>query len=619
MRLDFWLSFSLTAIIFSGSAQNPNSFETYFQEVQMHFQEEEYDQESVYNQLFHLYQNPISSSEIKHLLHEIPFLNPIETSAIRKHVELYGSIISPAEFNQIPDLSSEKIKWLIPLVSFDPEHIQNIKAKIVYTLASKSKYLNEVKDYTDFLIRQKLNIQLSRYLKIGFHSESDPDEVRFKNKQLMDFQSFYMESRRGNDQFIVGDFHVNYGQGLAIWTGWSSYKNIGLSQVQKLNSPFQVYNGYDENNFFRGIAFKKNLSGITLFSFYSQKNIDAKLDQQSNHILTFPESGLHRTGSELDNRKSVMEKCLSGGVEFHQKKVRFQAYLNRWIFSQALIYLPEEKAKSTFTQSGLNWSYMHDQFIFFQELYLSPETDLTSISGIQKHLGEKRYLSALYRAIPKNHFGFHNDYHSDFSNSPQRSLYIAFDLLKGRNKSKIYIEQAIKQSLNNSNFQDEKREVGIQHLIKTKNKGILQLQIKKEFKLEKAEHIQKSFKEIEYYQFKFQSSFQIRGLFLWNQNFQIKHGDRQAWLYANRLRWKSSAWQINLGFGIYKQNKDALYIYEPDIPGISSFSGFFGKGIFNYLIISRKTGKWRWNIKYYQEKNNETIRKKLNLGMSYKL
>ncbi len=599
-------------------AQELKDFETFYNEVISNVEIENNDsEEKLYQELNYLFHHPISSSEILQNLTKIPFLTGAECKGIEDYILKKGNLVSLYELNAIPILTKEKANWLKRIFTINENELHNYPTNATWTIASKNSQLKDDPSFYNFMFRQKLEIELDKNIQLGFHSENDPQEINFHKENSFDFSSFYFSIETKNTQLILGDFHVNYGQGLISWTGWSSYKNIGLSQIQKLNNGYSPYRSFDENKYYRGIAITKRFHQVELFGFFSRKSIDAKLnnDLGATQITSFPITGLHVTNNERSSRKKVSESSYSFGLEYAKNNWTFSPYAVLWKFPFQVktdtIRVPNDR----FIQYGINWNYFKEKTAVFQELNWSSESNFSSLIGLQNQIIGKSYLSILYKYIHPKYFQFKADYFSDMGNKPGQSVYLSLDFMKRKQIGKIYLEKSENWNKNKDGYRDKKIEFGIQFKTKLPYRGKLVALLKNEQKRVNNHEIQKSFKTSSYYHFNLKSTFQIRARLQWNQDLQFKFGDRTGWIYGTRFNFTIDNWKIKSGWGFFKQNMDAFYIYESEIIGISSFHGHFNTGNFGYLQLVKKIKHQIFNVKFYIQKADDSLVEKISLGV----
>ncbi len=604
-----------------GMAQDQPELEAIYEELLDQFQiENTSTNEQLHNELSHLIESPIPAIQLEVNLSKFIFLSQDDKTAIQVHIKEYGTIVSPFELNAIQKINSKKALLISKLLDYKKYRIGNDSPKFIWILAIKNNNWEISKSINQFLVRQKLSIHISPNLHVGVQSENDPQEMRFSNGNHFDFNSYYLSYTRNPFQLIVGDFHVNYGQGLLSWTGWSSYKNIGLSQIKKLSDRFRPYRSFDENKFYRGLSMQGQNKRMSYFAFYSNKKVDAKLGQFEGRpiILSLPKSGLHISQSERSARKAISEKAYSVGLHYQFRNWNFSTYTTKWEYPHP-IQLDGNHYEKGIIKTGLYWSFAKEGSSIFQEISLPKSLNPTTIIGIQQQIHSKSYLSLLYKYIHPNYLPLKADYFSDLGFKPGQSIYLSIDLMKSKQKAKIYLEQSRSSLENDWGYQDQKIELGFQIQTKLQHKGLLTFLIKREQQRENLPGIQQSYQTSSYYHLSVKSMFQIRARLKWNQDLQVKLGDRNGWIYGSRINFNIKGWKLKSGWGFFNQNSDAFYLYESDISGISSFHGHFNSGQFLYFQFLKKINLHHVNFKIYVQQSDQIWNEKISIGVKLKL
>jgi hypothetical protein len=119
--------------------------------------------------------------------------------------------------------------------------------------------------------RQKLMLRYTyrfrNLLQWGITVEKDPGESIFKKNFHRGFYYYSAHLAIRDYRFIkalvVGDYHINLGQGLIHWQSMAFRKSAETIQSLRQGLPLRAYNGTDENRFHRGAGImleKKNWS-----------------------------------------------------------------------------------------------------------------------------------------------------------------------------------------------------------------------------------------------------------------------------------------------------------------------------------------------------------------------
>lgn len=154
----------------------------------------------------------------------------------------------------------------------------------------------------------RYRVQADRHFSAGFLLEKDPGEL-WLNQGRFDFFSWHIYGRpQGKLQaFCIGDFQLQFGQGLVLWRGLSIGKGNDVAAAFRRGTGIRPYASAGESGFFRGTAFSLKLRDWTADTWVSYRKVDAGIvpsDTLFDNLLvsSLYESGLHRTFREIENR-----------------------------------------------------------------------------------------------------------------------------------------------------------------------------------------------------------------------------------------------------------------------------------------------------------------------------
>lgn len=205
-------------------------------------------------------------------------------------------------------------------------------------------------------------------------------------------------------QLTLGDYRLNFGEGLAIGQGFSlSYLNN--SAILKNNKfGIQAHNSSTEYGYNRGLATKLKLWNTDLFLFASMDRID-----YGGSILT---TGLHRTESETEKKDSNIARMIGGHLNYEYKGLRLGSTVFYYDYRDSIKH--SSSAYQQYYFSGIqnsvistNASYTYRRLSVFSEVAMSQNKASAFICGVQVNLGYKTILSASLRNYDKDYQNFY--------------------------------------------------------------------------------------------------------------------------------------------------------------------------------------------------------------------
>lgn len=197
------------------------------------------------------------------------------------------------------------------------------KEKLRYHTSFFGNYPIENRDFKSPPLGPPYKLQLrsslqTSYFSLGILADKDPYEPLFKNPiKGFDRYSFYFATEQPLPYFqklIVGDYSLSLGQGLILrqrfLKGTYGASIETGSQLTSLN-PCLRSSGY---NHMRGVATLLGDRSWKILIAYSQKKIDAKVDNHKREISLLREDAPHRTKEELLLRNRATERMFAGRI-----------------------------------------------------------------------------------------------------------------------------------------------------------------------------------------------------------------------------------------------------------------------------------------------------------------
>jgi len=306
---------------------------------------EEEDLSALTERLSFYKEQPIDLNQAKpDQLKELVFLSALQISNLLRHIRVNGKLKDILELQGIDDFDTETIRRILPYVTVKPGQSYRGLLNLRNLLHNGNNEL--ILRYGQVLKRQKGFDELpgSRYL-------GSPQKFRLKYKYYLGDQlSFALtgdkdagesflgsHSQAGFDflsaslglykngrfkKIVIGDYSLQFGQGLSLWTGSSFGKGADVAGVAKKDTGLKPYTSADEFAFFRGAGSTVSVSkDIDITSFISFRNLDASLSKSSEaeySLTTIGISGLHRTASEIRNKGSLRQTAYGTALELRK-------------------------------------------------------------------------------------------------------------------------------------------------------------------------------------------------------------------------------------------------------------------------------------------------------------
>lgn len=420
----------------------------------------EIDYSDLLNEFLYYSKNPIAINSAQRIkLVDLMLVNEMQLSNLEIYLSEYGYLQSKFELALISGFDKESVERLLPFITFSMKTkvVEKPKFKNVFKygrhqiITRYSQILESSKAYSfpnDSAIEHPGSIYLgspqkyyARYsfnfhkqVRIGFTWEKDAGELISKNKLsdtllslldekfyvLNDFASLhiYVADLGFVKKAVVGDYHLEFGQGLTLWSGLSFGKSAESTLIKKYGRGITPNTSVNENRFMRGAAITMRLGSFELTSFYSNNNIDGNLiivDSLKNQgISGLLETGNHRTINELLDKNIL--NIQSFGANLNYKSKQFSAGITALQTTVDISFLQASEIYKKFyftgnklSNFGLDFNYNFDKIKLFGEISSSDNSALAGIFGANLFLNDRFLMTLSYRKFSKYYFNFFNN------------------------------------------------------------------------------------------------------------------------------------------------------------------------------------------------------------------
>ena len=365
------------------------------------------------------------------------FLTEPEILAILKHRSAFGDYIGTIELQSVEGLSTDRAMLLQRFLTTAPSSLKSETEQTFKTRETRSNgvfllryrtiiqdqlgyFLNdsdETKGYlgSQYQLYNRLNYNYKGKLTFGYTAEKDMGEEFFQGSQPNGFD-YYSGHIFLNDMGIlksvaIGDYQVQFGQGLTFWSGLAFGKSADVINVARRPRKILPYRSVNENLFMRGVATTIGKGKTSMSLFYSSKNIDGNLaddslDATESFFTSIQTSGFHRTIGEVDDKNSVHEQILGANVETKIKTITVGAtsttsQYNPSLAASATPYKMHNFSGSQLSNSGLYYQGLIGRYYVFGETSVSDYNlnNLSTVNGLILSLSNKVDLATVFRSF----------------------------------------------------------------------------------------------------------------------------------------------------------------------------------------------------------------------------
>ncbi len=481
------LGFFLTLVVFSAVGQEPDSTQVTNIEMitdQLENLAERTDIELDYSDLLEDYlyyaKNPINLNG-PHIseLRTLYLINDVQLNNLIATLREFGPMASIYELQNIPGFDEETIKNILPFVKVAEAKTQNypkLKDALKYgrhQLISRYEQVLETRAGYEIPMDSAIYFPGSAYLgapqkyytryafnfknrlRFGFTFDKDPGEPVNKNqlpdtiKQLIgnkinpvfDFASIfaYAEMDGFVKQIAVGDYHLEFGQGLTLWSGLAFGKSSEAIQIRKFGRGIRPNSSSNENRFFRGAAITMGYDKFRLTSFYSSNKVDSNIERdvvdQDEGVTSIIETGLHRTINELTDKRSLGITAYGAHASYMANVVQFG--LTTYQTNTSTPITPSNEAYKTFlfsgnqlTNYGADFGINLNKINLFGEFSMSSNGGMAGLAGLNTFLSDRLLFTLFYHQYGKEYQNFYNNpFYESSAISNEQGIYFGFKAL----------------------------------------------------------------------------------------------------------------------------------------------------------------------------------------------
>ncbi len=409
---------------------------------------ESIDLTDVFEQLNFLFDHPLNlNGATFEDLQLLNLLSDVQINDLLLHRKQFGKFITIYELQTLRYWDMQTIEMVLPFVRVDDKldqlHVSlkeafqqgkfemflryqtTVENKEGYAdvpdsiKANSNSYYHGNKDryYTRLRFSYRTN------LSVGITAEKDPGEQFFRGNQKYGFDFYSAHAFYKGGKYIrsvaLGDYQVQIGQGLNLWSGYAFGKTADVTNVKKSANSLKPYTSVDETRFLRGAAIEFGYKNFELTVFGSYKGVDAtiindSLVEEQEFVSSINLTGFHRTNSEVARKNQLNEIIAGGNLRYRRRSLQLgvAAVYYGYDKSFAKDTLPynrfDFRGKSMMGLSA-DYSWVVRNFNFFGELSTSTYSGgLATIHGVLFSLDQRASMSVVYRNYARDYQTFYN-------------------------------------------------------------------------------------------------------------------------------------------------------------------------------------------------------------------
>lgn len=631
MSFNFRIIGHIALILFLGShnlfaqVKNEEFIEQILESVAQNVSED-YDYSEINERLNFYLRNPLNLNTVsKEQLQELFFISPLQISSILNHRLTSGMFIDVLELQSLPAFDSQTVRWLMNFVRvIPPGQLSSASVKKLMSKAGHDLLLrmgqvlekqngfsaseaDEIKKYAGssakLFGRYRYNYSNTVFASINFEKDSGEPLFSGIGNKGFDFYSGNI-SYKGKGvvrKLLLGDYLLQFGQGLTMWAGSGLGRGANLNTVSKQNIGLRSYSSVNEALFLRGVSATFVLNKIAFTPFYSGRKIDANLSNSNLEISSMTVSGLHRTEIEILNKNSAWQRVYGANTEFNSKDFNigltvFHTELSHPIAPGKSLYQQFNFIGAQLSNIGLHYSYTFKNTYLFGELAHSLNSGFAGLNGLMSSIAPRVSVAILYRNYAKDYHSFFNQAISEGSNAINERGLFAGVSFKFNSKWDIYTYSEffrfpwLKFRVNGPSSGYEL----FSQLNYSPNKGLkISARVKQQIREENSEVLNTGLEPVDKQNFRFEIIYKVSDSFsLRNRAELVRYqkgvsGTELGYLSFQDIIYDpmSSKFSGNVRFAIFETPSfnSRIYSYENDVLYSYSVPAYQGKGIRFYI------------------------------------
>lgn len=196
--------------------------------------------------LLQLSENPVNINDTVAVT-VLPFLSPFQIKALQNYIILHGQLLSLKELRMVPGFDSLTIALITPLVRAEPYEKQSfpglagmfdrghhtLVTGLGGTMEQAKGYENG--KYEGDNLRGLLCYRFNYDNRVVFQLSADKDPTEAWGKDNFYGYSLTLNNFGLLERLVVGRFNLQFGQGVALWTGYEPFSLTGSSPVRYAN------------------------------------------------------------------------------------------------------------------------------------------------------------------------------------------------------------------------------------------------------------------------------------------------------------------------------------------------------------------------------------------------
>lgn len=353
--------------------------------------------------------------------HQLPWLSEFQIRSLIEHRNSAGTLIDLLELQGVEGWDIETIRsvqpfmrvggawkgrWSLKRALEEGKHEMLIRSDRV--LESQRGYQEQVYTGSPERVFGRYRFRYRDRLSAALTFEKDPGEALMFSSAQRGFDHYAGHLAIGGlghlERLVLGDFQVQFGQGLVHWTG-RAFGGAGVTSIKRNGRGIRPYASANEVDFLRGASSTWRWKQFVWSAYASKRRIDASLDTLDGNVVveSMPVSGLRRTSAEMGRRHAMPYYQLGTHLKWQSKSgLEVGLSVSKKQFAHpgsSEVDLREAflRAGEDFLAAGVDYSWVKGNVLVFGEHAVLAEAGFGHLDGLILSFDRRSSLSLLHR------------------------------------------------------------------------------------------------------------------------------------------------------------------------------------------------------------------------------
>ena len=367
---------------------------------------------------------------------------------LMSYLSEYGPMVSVYELNAVEGFSYEEMCRLSSMVTVEAVQKRRGFFKNFFRKSKSSfllrygQVLEKQKGYDKTLTKHYLGSPMRVTFKYQFNSqdklmlavsgEKDAGEQFLKGAQKYGFDHYSAYLCLKNigvlKKLVIGDFKLDFGQGLVMGSALMGGKGGEVSSVRHLAGMVKPVASLNEGTALRGIAVTVGNYHYTGTMFAAYRNYDGNVvtEEDSTRLYegSLGHSGYHRTETEQEKSNNLKSWVFGGDFLYRGRVFRMGARVLYTLFDTEVrpserIYQQYNFSGKGLFNAGVDYQLIAKKTVFYGEAGVTDKGGWAFVQGInfelspsvqfalQGHYRDKRYVALQVSSSAQGEWGFY--------------------------------------------------------------------------------------------------------------------------------------------------------------------------------------------------------------------